>query len=217
MKLITNQPSPYGRKVMIALIEKQLPFQLIQDIPWVKETIVPNYNPLEQLPILITDSGESIYESTFILEWLERKFPSPPLLPRQLDGIIAARRVQVLAEGVLEAWGRLTLEQIREHPMQGWMHRQTRKINGGLAELERVVGDKEYAVDNMLTVGDIALGALLGMLDFAQQHRTTTPEDKSWRNDYPKLVRYFDALERRPSFRESRPLLANVNVSQLLS
>jgi glutathione S-transferase len=215
MKLITNQPSPYGRKVMVALLEKQLPFELVQDVPWVKQTIVPRYNPLEQLPILITDDGESIYESSFILEWLERKFPNPPLLPRDLDPFLQARKVQVLAEGVLEAWGRLTLEQIREHPMQGWMKRQTRKIDGGLAELNRLIGDREYAVGNSLTVGDIAIVALLGMLDFAQQHRTG--KGNEWRTDHANLGRYFDALEQRPSFRESRPRLLNVNVSELLS
>ena len=43
MQLVNNQPSPYGRKVIIALQEKQLPYETVQDIPWVEETIVPHY------------------------------------------------------------------------------------------------------------------------------------------------------------------------------
>ena len=53
MKLINNPPSPYGRKVVIALIEKGLPFEIVEDMPWGESTIASQYNPLEQVPILL--------------------------------------------------------------------------------------------------------------------------------------------------------------------
>ena len=68
--LINARPSPFGRKVAIALIEKDIEYAVRYDLPWGGETCTPKYSPLEQLPILIDEKGESIYDSTYILEWL---------------------------------------------------------------------------------------------------------------------------------------------------
>ena len=74
MILISATPSPFARKVRIALIEKDIPFELRNEIPWHGDTETPVHNPLEQLPILIPDEGEALYESSYILDWLEYKF-----------------------------------------------------------------------------------------------------------------------------------------------
>ncbi len=34
LKLISATPSPYARKVRIALIEINIPFELITEVPW---------------------------------------------------------------------------------------------------------------------------------------------------------------------------------------
>ena len=51
-KLISATPSPYARKVRIALAEKGLPFELVTEVPWDSGTQTPKYNPLEKLPVL---------------------------------------------------------------------------------------------------------------------------------------------------------------------
>ena len=50
--------------------------------------------PQEQVPTLVTDSGEHLVQSPAILEWLEETHPAPPLLPK--DPIERAR-VRALA------------------------------------------------------------------------------------------------------------------------
>lgn len=72
-KLISATPSPYARKVRIALEEKGLPFELVTEVPWDSTTQTPRYNPLEKLPVLVTEGGEGIYESSYIMQWLELK------------------------------------------------------------------------------------------------------------------------------------------------
>lgn len=52
-RLISATPSPYARKVRIALAEKAIPFELVTEVPWDSTTITPRYNPLEKLPILL--------------------------------------------------------------------------------------------------------------------------------------------------------------------
>ena len=100
--LLSATPSPYARKVRIALIEKGIPFGLRTEVPWDGTTETPKYNPLEKLPVLITEGGDGIYESRFILEWLEVKHPLHPLLPHDEDGRLAARQIEVLADGYEE-------------------------------------------------------------------------------------------------------------------
>jgi len=84
-RLISATPSPYARKVRLALAEKAIAFELITETPWDKTTVTPRYNPLEKLPILLLEDGSSIYESSFILEYLELKHPSPPLVSANID------------------------------------------------------------------------------------------------------------------------------------
>jgi glutathione S-transferase len=54
-RLISATPSPYARKVRIALTEKGIPFELVTEVPWDSDTSTPQYNPLEKLPVLICD------------------------------------------------------------------------------------------------------------------------------------------------------------------
>ncbi|MDE2283666.1 MAG: glutathione S-transferase N-terminal domain-containing protein [Hyphomicrobiales bacterium] len=61
LRLISATPSPFARKVRIALHEKGLPFELLTEVPWDKSTSTPRYNPLEKLPILILEDGSTIY------------------------------------------------------------------------------------------------------------------------------------------------------------
>ena len=101
--LINAGPSPFGRKVAIALIEKKLDYVIQYDLPWGDKTCTPNYSPLQQLPILIEENGNCVYDSTYILEWLERRFPQPALLPADVDKLLEAklRQMQEAVSGAL--------------------------------------------------------------------------------------------------------------------
>ena len=71
-RLISATPSPYARKVRIALAEKGIVFELITEVPWDSTTQTPRHNPLEKLPVLLLEGGGSVYESSYILEYLEQ-------------------------------------------------------------------------------------------------------------------------------------------------
>ena len=53
LQLISATPSPYARKVRIALAEKNIPFELITEVPWNQGAITPQHNPLAKLPVLL--------------------------------------------------------------------------------------------------------------------------------------------------------------------
>lgn len=206
MKLVNSTPSAFGRKVAIALKEKNLAFETVMDVPWNDNTIVPKHSPLQQLPILITDAGENVYDSMYILEWLERRHPKPALLPPDVDGILKEKRIQLTAERLMEIVVLLVFEEQREHPSPAWTARQTRKVEGGIAELTKLIGNRVRKPGEAISYGDIAAGASLTWFDFMLSHGMFAKiEAAQWRMQYPNLVAYVDALEARPSFRETAP------------
>lgn len=198
MKLISATPSPYARKVRIALAEKAIPFELVTEVPWNSDTSLPRYNPLEKLPVLLLDDGGSVFESAYILEWIERKYPTPPLLPADDDGILEAKRYAVLADGMCDALLLVFFERQREHPSQPWIDRQLRKVQGGLAAVAEGIGDNSYAVRNAFGLADIAVGSLLGWM-------SVRIPDITWRVTHPNLGAYYDRLMERPAFRDTVP------------
>jgi glutathione S-transferase len=199
--LLSATPSPYARKVRIALVEKGIPFELKTEVPWDHTTETPKWNPLEKLPVLITPEGEGIYESRFILEWLEVKHPMRPLLPHDEAGRLAARQMEVLADGVCDAFVLHFFERHRETDKQSpeWLARQHRKIDGGLREIARRIGTREYAVGDRFGLADIAAGTVVAYL-------TVRYPDLDWRTRHPDLAAYSDRLEQRPSFAATRPV-----------
>ena len=198
-KLISATPSPFARKVRIALAEKGLPFELLTEVPWDRTTITPHHNPLEKLPILLLPDGSSVYDSSHILQYLELKHPQPPLLPDDVDGKLAALKLEVLCDGVCDAVVLSLFEGMR--PGGGspeWLARQRRKIEGGMAEMARLVDARPWAVGDRFGLGDIAVGTAAGYLSVRFQ-------ELPWRTLHPGLAVFVDRLEQRPSFAGSRP------------
>ena len=202
-KLISALPSPFARKVRIALLEKGIPFQLQTEMPWESTTTIPTYNPLEKLPVLVPEDGRpAIYDSRFIMEWLEVKHPDPPLMPTITDDQLFARQVEVVTDGACDAYLMALFENKRgeDKRSQLWEDRQMRKVNGGLKALASWVkdADGEPLIRGRFGHADIAAGSLLGYLN----HRA--PELK-WKQQYPHLAEYWERLEERESFKASVP------------
>lgn len=213
--LINARPSPYGRKVAIALIEKGISYKVHYDVPWTEGTCTPEYSPLEQLPILITEAGDKIYDSSFILEWLERIHPEPPLLPEDVGELLYEKRLQMLGERLMEIAQIIVFELQRESPSHAWIDRQSRKIRGGLNELERLIGDRCVRDDDRLSLGDIGVATTLLIWEYMVK-AGFSPDHPAfhWRQDHPHLSRYVTALDARPSFRKTQPAMMEVNLKE---
>lgn len=206
MKLISAKTSPFARKVRIALHEKALPFELIEDVPWNPDSTTSQFNPLEKLPVLVLDDGTNVYDSRLILEWLEHHHPEPPLLSREPREAFDARRLEVLADGALDALVLLFWEQSRPHPSAPWADRQRRKISGGLREIAATVGGNDYAIGGRFGHGDVVVGAALGAFELMHSlgHDPLLGIDH-WKESHPGLIPYHQRLERRPSFIQTSP------------
>ncbi len=213
MLLISATPSPFARKVRIALIEKGIAFEQQDEIPWHADTQTPRHNPLEQLPILIPEGGEPVFESTFILEWLEHFYPEPALVPADPLGVIEAKRVATIAEGVMDATVLLFFEAQRASPSAEWTRRQLRKVRGGLNDLNRRLGSGAWFVGEDFGIADIAVVAMLGMQDVAADvgmlvlWQAIDPDLREWRASHANLARFEADNRDRPSVRATAPVM----------
>ena len=200
VKLLSATPSPYARKARIALHEKGLPFELVTEVPWNSDASAPRFNPLGKIPVLMLDDGECIYESRLIVEYLELKFPHPPLYPKDVDALIAAKRLEVLADGACDAVVLMFVERNREpaQQSQAWLQRQAGKVEAAVEEIARRIDPRTpFAIGDCFGLGDIAVGCLLGYLDLRYPAL-------DWRR-HDHLRALFERLSQRTSFRETVP------------
>jgi len=106
MKLYSGPLSLFTAKVRIALDEKHLSCELIS-VPFSKaHGYTPKHpdvlalNPKGQVPVLV-DGDVALYDSTLILEYLEERYPEPPLYPRDIAGRVRCRQLEAAADEIL--------------------------------------------------------------------------------------------------------------------
>ena len=200
MKLITAGPSPFARKVRIALIEKGIEFEEIPDLPWLKDSIASAYNPLGKIPILLNKDGEKFFDSRLILEYLEILKDDPILIPNPPGERMKTRQIEVLADGISDAVVLITLEMCRKPEMRSsdWLARQRLKIEQGVAMVNVLSSGADWLVGSQISVGDIAVACTLSYLELRLP-------DYKWRQSFPKLSNFSDYLEKRESFIAPQP------------
>ena len=144
MLLYEHPLSSYAQKVKIALREKGLAFEVETPAALGSGTAAGSFaaaSPRNEVPALI-DGDARIFDSTIILEYLEDKFPTPPLLPRDPAARAEARMIEDVCDTLYEAinWG---LSEIRwfkraegeqAEAMRATAARQTAELQAWLTE-----------------------------------------------------------------------------------
>jgi glutathione S-transferase len=100
--------SPYVQKVKIALGEKQVPFETrMPDILGGSDLeTFAGLNPRLEVPTLV-DGDATIFDSTIIMEYVEERWPDPPMLPATPVERARARMIEEVCDTYYEAinWG----------------------------------------------------------------------------------------------------------------
>jgi glutathione S-transferase len=196
MKLVGSRTSPYVRKIRVLLAEKPLQYDFIEESAWNADTTVPRYNPLNKVPALVLDDGETLYDSAVISEYLDT-LPGVRFIPAGARERALVRRGEALGDGIADAGIAMFLERKREAARQdpAWIERQKSKVHAGLAALGKSLASRPGA--RALALDDIACGCALFWLEFR------LPEFR-WRED-PALRQWAENLESRASFAATRP------------
>ncbi|NDJ55792.1 glutathione S-transferase [Enterobacteriaceae bacterium 4M9] len=199
MKLIGSYTSPYVRKISIMLLEKGITFEFVNESPWEPGSHVAAHNPLGKVPALVTDDGQTWFDSPVIAQYLELLDIAPALLPREPQAALWERQVEAVADGILDAAVLLVRERQRPAAQQSeaFLIRQREKIVRALDWLEHNINEQRIDID-LPRLGAIAIGCAIGYLNFRRVAA-------GWCASRPLLVRMADRLFERESFARTEP------------
>jgi len=201
MKLIGSFTSPYVRKVRVVLAEKKLDYQFILEDVWASDLVV-TANPLGQVPCLVMEGAEAVFDSRVIVEYVDTLSPVGKLIPASGRERVEVKTWESLADGILDAAVSARLEQTwagREgQRSQAWIDRQMLKVHSALKAISQGLGEKPFCAGTHFTLADIAVGVALQYLDF----RFPAID---WRSPYPNVTRLADKLATRQSFLDTVP------------
>lgn len=200
MELKFSGLSPYVRKVNIVAHEHGLANRLrltsvnTRSEP---EKIAP-HNPLGKIPVLITDAGETIYDSPVICEYLDAEFGNHRLLPASGPRRWQIMTLVALADGLLDAALLVRLERARPVVEQSseWTDLQLGKVHRALGYFEREVDTFSSDLD----MAQVAVGAAVGYIPLRLLDLEGLPK-------WPKLKAWYDKQSLRHSFRNTMPVL----------
>jgi glutathione S-transferase len=199
MKLVGSKTSPYVRKVRVILAEKKLAFDFIEESAWTADTTVPRYNPLNKVPALVMDDGDSIYDSAVITEYLDA-ISGGTLLPSGSNDRARVRSLEALGDGIADAGITAFLERKRQAAQQDstWIARQMDKVNAAIGSLSKALGERQYLGGAEANLADIACACAIFWSEFRM------PEI-GVRARYPNLKGWAERMESRPAFQATRP------------
>ncbi|GAB1436838.1 glutathione S-transferase N-terminal domain-containing protein [Sphaerotilus sulfidivorans] len=206
MKLIGSLTSPYVRKVRIVLAEKKLDYKLVIEDPWSDPVGLTSANPLSQVPCLVLEGGDALYDSRVIVEYVDTLSPVGRLIPEKGRERAEVRTWEALADGLLDAALLARLESTwpgrdASQRCPAWIERQLGKIDAALRTLSAGLGERNWYSGLHPTLADIAVGCALGYLDFRFPAI-------AWREAHPNLDRLMQRLSQRASFVATQPQAA---------
>jgi len=187
MTLYSDAMSAYSHRVRVVLAEKNITVDIIDVDPLDPPDDIMDLNPYGTLPTLV-DRDLTLYESRIIMEYLDERFPHPPLLP---------------VDPVSRASARLFMHRVDTD----WYSKMNRILAGGskaaiarkelkesLTNAAPIFTAKPYFMSDDLTLADCSIAPLLWRLpEFGIE---LPPEAKS-------VSDYAQRMFSRESFQES--------------
>lgn len=191
--------SPFCRKVRLALAEKRIEVELVEERYWQREPDFLRRNPAGKVPVLRYD-GRHLPESTAICEYLEDLHPDPPLLPATPEGRYETRRLIAWFDDKFfhEVTSKLLYERVNKKVM-GLGYPESRAVKAGakaikfhLDYMTWLLDQRRWLAGDQMTLADFTAAAHLSALDYISDVDWTRSEVvKDW---YAKI-------KSRPAFR----------------
>lgn len=196
MKLRYGAASPFARKCALAAHILGLADRItLVDNSNDPGDAIRSRNPLNKIPMLLTDDGTAIFDSPVILEYLDHLAGGGKILPKDAKPRFRALVQQALADGLMDAAILVMYEGRFREPEQHsekWVAMQQGKVNKALQALEADMPGEE------VSVGTITIACALGYLDFRFKGE--------WRKSHSKLAAWLDSFQARvPGYDQTQP------------
>ncbi|MEL6992861.1 MAG: glutathione S-transferase family protein [Pseudomonadota bacterium] len=191
--------SPFCRKVRLVLAEKRIEVELIEEKYWEPEADFLRRNPAGKVPVLRFED-RVMSESTPICEYLEERFPEPPLMPKSTDARFEVRRMVAWFDDKFhaEVTSKLLYERVNKKTMKqgfpdsGNVKAGAKAIKFHLDYMAWLLDRRRWLAGDAMSLADFAAAAHISALDYIS--------DVDWNRS--EIVKdWYAKIKSRPAFR----------------
>ena len=185
IKLYDFPSSPNCQRVKVVLAEKKLPFETVPIDLKKGEQKKPDFlklNPYGKVPVII-DGATALYESCIINEYLEEKYPEPPLMPK--DHAKRAK-IRILIDYGLNHLDppyqkiRMEIMKNEKERNQETLETAKRELKNLLQRLDREMGDQSYLAGDFSLLDAALIPRFLRMEGFGVLPDSSLPGLGKW-------------------------------------
>jgi len=191
MTLFSDAQSHYSHRVRIVLAEKGVSVDLVDVDVNDKPQELADLNPYNSLPTLV-DRDLSLYESKVIMEYLDERFPHPPLLPVYP---VARAQSRLWMYRLERDWAPL-VDEILTSEETADITRARKDLKDSLLTIAPIFAEMPFFMSDEFTIVDCCLGPILWRLELLQISLPNTRQAQP-------LKEYMERLFARASFQES--------------
>ena len=189
MTLFSAPDEPHSHRTRIVLAEKGVEIDVIDVVPGRYPADLLDLNPYQSLPTLV-DRDLVLYDSRVILEYLDERFPHPPLMP--VDPILRAQFRLALYRIERDWYG--VAQQIDEDHENRHVARNRKILRDTILQSADVFKVKPYFLSDEFSLVDASIAPVLWRL---RRYEIELPPQAQ------ALSRYAANVFARASFRES--------------
>lgn len=186
-----SAPDHYSHRVRIVLAEKGVAVEVIDCEENHKPSELADLNPYNSLPTLV-DRDLVLYESKIMMEYLDERFPHPPLLPVYP---VARAESRLWMHRIEKDWCGLADSILAGRAKEATLTKYRKELRDSLIGVAPIFNEKPYFMSEEFTLVDCCVAPLLWRLPLMGI-------DLPARQARP-LIAYRDRLLERPGFQAS--------------
>jgi len=160
MTLYSSNMDIYSHQVRIVLAEKGVNFEVIDVDPDNKPEDLADLNPYNTVPTLV-DRDLVLFEARIIMEYLDERFPHPPLMPVYP---VARARSRLMMHRVERDWYSLMKIFVSPDTSANDLEKAKKNLKDSLITLAPVFSDTPFFLSEEFTLVDCCLAPLLWRL-----------------------------------------------------
>lgn len=161
MTLYSGADDLYSHRVRIVLAEKNVAFDVIDvdnSVKAIEE--LASYNPYGTIPTLV-DRDLVLYKSEIIMEYLDERFPHPPLMPVYP---VAKGRYRLIMHRVNQDWYKLAESLINPNTPENSLGQIRKKLVDSITSASPVFAEKPFFASEEFSLIDCCLAPLFWRL-----------------------------------------------------
>jgi len=191
MTFFSDSTSHYSHRVRIVLAEKGVTVDMIEADSAHPPAELADLNPYNSLPTLV-DRDLVLYESKVMMEYLDERFPHPPLLPVYP---VARAESRLYIHRIEKDWCAL-VDAILHTRSDNVVKKSTKELRESIMAISPIFSEKPFFMSDEFTLVDCCIAPILWRLPSLGVDIRSSKQSKP-------LLAYMDALFARDSFQES--------------